>query len=441
MESKATKLLFFSCALTCTVAPTDFDLYANMDPDAEQQEAIAFRYDDQFTWFVPPTFTDEEYRERVIALKAATSINFRYDNRVRNFIESYTVNHRNTAERVLGYSTIYFPTFEAALQKYGLPEELKYLPIIESALNAKAYSKVGAAGLWQFIPSTGKMMGLKITSDVDERLDPELASDAAARYLKKLHGRFGDWMLAIAAYNCGPGRVNSCIKKAGSRDIWDIYPYLPRETRGYVPSFIGAAYLMDYYHLHHLNPLYPEVAFQHTEQAIIYNKTTFEEISERSGVPMYQIDFLNPAFKKKRIPDNYAGYTLTLPSAGMMAFRGDYSATPAIAMATTPPEVIQNAYVPEPAVIATLTPVKSEPVRRARRVKYQEKPIGQRDKIKVTLENNTEKDVVLYEVQRGDNLWDIAKKFPGVTTDDIIRLNKISNYRTIRPGAQLIIGS
>jgi len=156
---------------------------------------------------------------------------------------------------------------------------------------------------------------------------------------------------------------------------------------------------------------------------------------------MYQIDFLNPAFKKKRIPDNYSGYTLTLPSAGMMAFRGDYSATPAIAMATTPPEVVQNAYVPEPAVIATLTPVKSEPVRRARRVKYEEKPIGQRGKIKVTLDNNTEKDVVLYEVQRGDNLWDIAKKFPGVTTDDIIRLNKISNYRTIRPGAQLIIGS
>ncbi len=436
MESKATKLLYFSCALACTVAPTDFDVYAHIDPEADKKEASAFRYDSQFTWFVPPTFTDEEYRQRVMAMRAATSINFKYDQRVRNFIESYTVKHRNTAERVLGYSTIYFPIFEASLRKYGLPEELKYLPIIESALKAKAYSKAGAAGLWQFIPSTGKMMGLKINSEVDERLDPQLASDAAARYLKKLHDRFDDWMLVIAAYNCGPGRVNSSIKKAGSRDIWDVYQYLPRETRGYVPSFIGAAYLMDYYHLHHLNPLYPESAFQHTEQAIIFDKTSFDEIAEASGVPMYQIEFLNPAYKKKLIPVSDQGYTLTLPAAGMMAYRGDYSAAPAIAMAAP----VEPLYTPEP-VQPTVTPVKSHPVSRVKRMKYEEKPIGQRDKIKVKLDDNTEKDVVIYEVQRGDNLWEIAKKFPGVTTDDIIRLNKISNYRTIRPGFQLIIGS
>jgi len=403
--------------------------------------------------FSPPTYTDQEYKERVMSLSNADLLNFTYNKHVRSGIEAYTVIHRNTSESVLGLQSVYFPIFEAALERHGVPKELRYLAVIESALKPTAKSPAGAAGLWQFISSTGKQYGLKINSEVDERHDPYLASDSAARFLAKLHSRFGDWMLVIAAYNCGPGRVNSAIKKSGTRDVWKVYKYLPRETRSYVPLFIGSTYMMNYYHLHQLNPLYPEAAYQDVETVTVYNKLTFKSISEMSGTPMYQVEYLNPSYKKKYIPDNSKGYTLTLPRMGMAVWRGDYSATPTVATIYTPsvniytpPAANQNtpsiASAPPPKPIVTTK--KARRTTPKKKVKYVndriETPTGEREKVKIKV-GDEEKEVVIYEMKRGDNLSVIASRYPGVTVKDIIRLNNIKDYRKLRRGTRLYIGS
>ena len=175
-----------------------------------------------------------------------------YNQIIRRYIELYT--KRKSAPVLIGLTDYYFPMFEEILDKYDLPLELKYLPIIESALNPRAVSRVGATGLWQFMYGTGRMFHLEINSFVDDRRDPVKSSYAAAQFLSHLYDMYKDWTLVIAAYNCGPGNVNKAIRRAkGKRDYWDIYPYLPRETRGYVPAFIGAAYMMNYYDKHNNN--------------------------------------------------------------------------------------------------------------------------------------------------------------------------------------------
>ena len=416
--------------------------------------------------FAPPTYTDEEYKARVMSIPGADVLNFSYNKHVRSGIEAYTVIHRGTAESVLGLREVFFPIFEEALARHGVPQELRYLAVIESALKPNAKSPAGAAGLWQFISSTGKYYDLRIDSEVDERYDIYLASDAAARFLAKLHSRFGDWLLVIAAYNCGPGRVNSAIKKSGSRDIWKMYRYLPKETRGYVPLFIGSAYLMNYHHYHQLHPLRPDPAYLDLEKTTVYHKLTFKHISEMSGTPMYQIEFLNPSFRKKYIPDNSKGYALTLPRMGMAVWRGDYSASPVVNTYTpssntyVPPAAKQNtapittASPPMPIVNTkgTYTPPKvstlaSAPKPKAKpkpKVKYVndriETPIGEREKVKIKI-GDEEKEVVIYEMKRGDNLSVIASRYPGVSVKDIIRLNNIKDYRKLRRGTRLYIGS
>jgi len=450
MSLKTLFLITFS-SLFLILAPANFGVLLG---STQSSKGLAVNYIE----FAPPTYTDQEYKERVMSLSGAKVLNFTYNKHVRSGIEAYTVIHRNTSESVLGLQSVYFPIFEEALARRGVPKELRYLAVIESALKPTAKSPAGAAGLWQFISSTGKYYGLRIDSEVDERHDPYLASDAAARFLAKLHSRFGDWMLVIAAYNCGPGRVNSAIKKAGSRDIWKIYKYLPRETRGYVPLFIGSTYMMNYYHLHQLNPLYPEAAYQDVETVTIYDKLTFKHISEMSGTPMYQVEFLNPSYKKKYIPRNTKGYTLTLPRMGMAMWRGDYSATPVVMTYTpatntyVPPAANQNtpsiATASPPMPIVTTKKYSSRPKSAAPAPKKKEKyvndrvetPTGEREKIKIKV-GDEEKEVVIYEMKRGDNLSVIASRYPGVTVKDIIRLNNIKDYRKLRRGTRLYIGS
>ena len=179
-----------------------------------------------------------------------------YNDIVQKFIDRYTGRLRHSVSYMLGASNFYIPIFEEALEAYGLPLELKYLPIIESALNPKATSRVGAAGLWQFMVGTGKQYGLEVNSLIDERRDPIKSSYAAARYLRDLYKIFGDWSLVIAAYNCGPENIKKAMTRAeGANDYWKIYPYLPRETRGYVPAFIAANYVMNYYCEHNICPM------------------------------------------------------------------------------------------------------------------------------------------------------------------------------------------
>ncbi|MBP5514952.1 MAG: transglycosylase SLT domain-containing protein [Bacteroidaceae bacterium] len=247
-----------------------------------------------------PEFTKEEYISRLSRLPNV--IDMPYNEVVRKFIDQYSGRLRRTVSIMLGASNFYFPLFEEALETYQLPLELKYLPIIESALNPGATSRVGAAGLWQFMLTTGKQYGLEVTSLIDERRDPVKSSYAAARYLKDLYDTFGDWTLAIASYNCGPQNVLKAIKRAnGVKDYWTIYPYLPQETRGYVPAFIAANYIMNYYCEHNICPVNTQLPAA-TDTIMINRDICFEQIHEIGGVSMEELRALNPQYRTTMVP-------------------------------------------------------------------------------------------------------------------------------------------
>ncbi len=264
-------------------------------------------------------YPDSVYRRRLEMLPAY--IEMPYNSVVRQFIDLYTGRRRELVEYMLGLGVYYFPIFEQELEKNGLPLELKYLPIIESALNPKATSRAGAAGLWQFMLPTAKLMGLEVNSLVDERRDPYKSSAAAARYLKELYDIYQDWNLVIAAYNCGPGTVNKAIRRAGGkRDYWEIYYYLPRETRSYVPLFIAANYVMTYYNEHNICPV--QTDFTTSIDTVELNRPYhMVQISEVLKVPIEQIRDLNPHYRRDIIPgDSIKSRSLCLPSQYIYAF-------------------------------------------------------------------------------------------------------------------------
>ena len=261
----------------------------------------------------------EDYIERLQALP--TIIEMPYNDVVRSYINMYTGKRRGLVEQMLGLSIYYMPFFEQALEKEGMPLELKYLPVIESALNPDAVSPAGAAGLWQFMIGTAKDMGLTVNSLVDERRDPIRSSEAAARYLKQLYKAYGDWSLAIASYNCGPGSVNRALRRAGGgkKDFWDIYYYLPSETRGYVPAFIAANYVMNYYEDHNIGKALSKRPVV-TDTVMVKQDIYFEQISEVLGIPIEELKILNPQYRKNIIPGNTRPYALTLPSKQCYAY-------------------------------------------------------------------------------------------------------------------------
>jgi len=264
------------------------------------------------------TFEDSVYIRRLYTLP--TKMELVFNPVVRNYIEMYAGRRRNQVSYMLGEGKYYFPLFEEALDREGIPLELKYLPVIESALNPIARSRVGATGLWQFMASTGKMYDLEINSLVDERRDPAKSTDAAAKYLKDLYGIYGDWNLVIAAYNCGPGNVNKAIRRSGGQtDYWAIYPYLPRETRGYVPAFIAATYIMNYYNDHNICPV--ECSNPASMDSLVINKNVhFQQIADIINVSVEDLRQYNPQFKSDIIPGEYKGYALNLPIQKLSAF-------------------------------------------------------------------------------------------------------------------------
>ena len=243
-----------------------------------------------------------------------------YNDVVHKFIDIYTGRLRRSVSAMLGSSNFYMPIFEEALDAYGLPLELKYLPIIESGLNPKATSRVGAAGLWQFMITTGKRYGLETTSLIDERRDPIKASYAAAHYLKDLYNIYQDWTLVIAAYNCGPGTVNKAIHRAnGEKDYWKIYNYLPNETRGYVPSFIAANYVMNFYCEHNICPMEAKLPAE-TDTVIISKQLHFQQIADMCNVSMDEIKALNPQYRTNVIPGNQKPCILRLSHNAINSF-------------------------------------------------------------------------------------------------------------------------
>jgi membrane-bound lytic murein transglycosylase D len=269
-----------------------------------------------------PVYSDSIYRARIEKLDQETPLDLTYNATVKSFIELYAVRKRQLTSKILGLKEIYFPLIEEYLDKYDIPLEMKYLAVVESALNPVAGSRAGAKGLWQFMYYTGKLYGLKVTSLVDDRFDPYLATDAACRHLRDLYAMFGDWNLVMAAYNSGAGNVNKAIRRAGGvYDYWAIWPFLPKETRGYVPAFIAVNYVMTYASEHNLYPLDPGILYGGIDTIWVTQPLAFDQISECLNIPTEDIAFLNPIFKSGIIPAyNGKMYSLRLPKDMALKF-------------------------------------------------------------------------------------------------------------------------
>ena len=262
-----------------------------------------------------PSFPDSVYAERIEKLRQQTTIELVYNKHVKSFIDVYAVKKRDHTCRILGLSDIYFPMFEEALDKYNMPLEIKYLAVVESALNPRAGSHAGAKGLWQFMYGTGKVYKLNVTSLVDDRFDPIKSTEAACQHLLDLYNSFGDWFLALAAYNSGAGNVNKAIRRAGGlKNYWAIWPFLPKETRGYVPAFIAVNYVMSYSQEHNLYPTDPGIMADDVDSVTVHQPLHFDQLNEMLNIPMEDIKFFNPQYKANIIPaDDKNPMSLRLP--------------------------------------------------------------------------------------------------------------------------------
>ena len=265
-----------------------------------------------------PQVSDSIYLDRLKRIPAI--IEMPYNDIVRKFIDMYATRLRQKVAFMLSANNFYMPIFEEALDLYDLPLELKYLPVIESALNPMAVSPQGATGLWQFMLRTGQVYGLKVNSLVDERRDPIKSTRAAARYLKDLYDIYNDWNLVLAAYNCGPGTINKAIRRAGGeKDFWKIYDYLPKETRGYVPAFIAANYIMTYYCEHYISPMEMRMP-ESTDTIHISRPLNLNQVAEVCKINIDELRALNPEFRKDIVPGNEKPYALRLPTKMVSSF-------------------------------------------------------------------------------------------------------------------------
>ncbi len=443
----------------------------------------------------PKNLPDSVYIKRLQNIEQVVDLS--YNKVVKNYIQMYTEKRRELVEIMLGLSAYYFPIFEETLDKYDMPLEIKYLAIIESALNPVARSRAGANGLWQFMYGTAKNMKLEITSFVDERRDPFKSTDAAARYLKKLYDIYGDWYLAIAAYNCGPGNVNRAIRRSGGKtNYWEIYYRLPRETRGYVPAFIAATYAFEYHKEHHLVPRYPNMELS-VDTVWINDYLHFNQITAKIDIEKEELRTLNPMFRRDVIPAKKdKPYPLVLPQKNIMQFidadtavfayeRDKYFPNNTLVNPTTsnstyftPVDIKGKAKVvytvkqgDNVGYISSWYKVRASDLRYWNNINRDIIRVGQKLAIyvpekekekyeKVNSMTFAQKQVSVgksaspskkpevkpldpnfeyYTVRKGDTLWDIAQKYAGITSDEIMRLNDLKNDRSLYIGQKLKI--
>lgn len=344
-------------------------------------------------------YPDSVYIERLFSLPSEMELAF--NQIVKTYIDMYTSSPRRRASvgYLLAKGDYFFPMIEETLDKYGLPLELKYLSVIESALNPTIKSRMGATGLWQFMLRTGKMYDLEINTLVDERKDPRKSTEAAARYLKDLYDIYGDWNLVIAAYNCGPGNVNKAIRRSGGlTDYWAIYPYLPRETRGYVPGFIAATYIMNYYQKHNICPAENSIYPTMVDTLLVDQHLHLKEVAEKLDMPLEDIRALNPQYQKDVIPGNFKNYTLCLPTKYVSSFISNKSD---IVGATQLVAHRKTVDVDESFITTTGKPTK------------------------------------VHKVRRGESLGTIAQKY-GVSVSHLKKMNNLSSNKIVA-GKNLII--
>ena len=412
-------------------------------------------------------FDTETLKKRLALLDERTPFHISYNPSLERVIKSFLLQKRGLMERMLTASQFYFPMFEETLDKYDLPLEIKYLAIVESALNPRAKSRVGATGLWQFMYSTGRLYGLDVSSYVDERSDPVLATEAACKYLARLYDIFGDWDLALAAYNSGPGNVNKAIRRSGGyQNYWNIRPNLPRETAGYVPAFQAVMYIFEYASEHGLNITRAERPYFETDTIWVKSTLTFDQISKFSGVPTEEIKMLNPSYKLDIIPKvTGKPYALRLPKRALGTFVTHEEAIYAyaqqeIAKQEKPlPQLVQaedrirykvrsgdylgkiaQRYGVTVGQIKSWNGLKSNDLRVGQRLTiFPRRPVTATAE---TVASNTSSSAAesdnpkVHVVQKGDSLWTISKKYPGISVENLREWNGIRD-NNLQPGTRL----
>lgn len=417
---------------------------------------------------------DSVYLKRIEQMNSF--ITLPYNDIVKNYIIRYSEKMPTSMSRMLGLCEYYMPIFQEILNKYDMPEELKAMAIIESALNPLAVSRVGAKGMWQFMYQTAKIYGLHIDSFVDERLDPVKSADAAARYLQDAYEIFGDWNLAIASYNCGAGNVNKAIRRSGSRAFWDIWPFLPRETRGYVPAFVGALYAMNFYKEHGIKPDAVQMP-AHVDTFRITKMLHLKQVSELTGAPLEDLKNLNPQYRHDIIPGNEREYILRIPYNYTNAFidceDSLYRHKADIYFNPTTIKRIKDGGDGERIVykvkngdylgkIATKYRVSVNQIKRWNGLKNNNIRVGQRliiyrggkGPVSSSSSSSTKTastqtpaakpvvsasgDYLIYTVQSGDSFYLIAKRYPGISAQNIMDYNGLDSSR-LKPGMKIKI--
>ncbi|MEX2350253.1 MAG: LysM peptidoglycan-binding domain-containing protein [Flavobacteriaceae bacterium] len=430
------------------------EMYATVTDFEEDMEEEAVVYEE---------LTTELLKERLIELNARTPFNVEYNPSLERVIKMYLKNRRKSLQRLMNLSNYYFPMFEEELDRHGLPFELKYLAIVESALNPRARSRVGATGLWQFMYPTGKMFGMDVSSYVDERSDPLRATESAAKYLSKLHNVFNDWDLALAAYNSGPGNVSKAIRRSGgSKNYWNIRHNLPRETAGYVPAFLATMYIFEFADEHGFQLPKSGLPYYETDTIHIKQSLSFEHISDLLEIPMEELQFLNPSYKLNLIPFiKGKSYTLRLPLDRLGAFvtneKHIYAYAKAISEKKEKP--LPEFYSQEDQITyrvrsgdflgrianrygVTVSNIKSWNGLRSNNLRIGQRlilyPSGKKPVTIAGSQTTNQAGSSQYVVKNGDSLWSIAQKFPGVSVDNIKKWNDISGTK-LKPGMKLKI--
>jgi len=439
-------------------------------------------------------FSDSVYIQRISRINSI--IRLPYNSIIRNHIHVYTVKQRKNFSAVLGLMNYYFPMVEDIFDSYGLPAELKYMAIIESALNPNAVSRAGATGLWQFMYSTGRMYGLTINSLVDDRRDPVKSTHAAARYIKDLYQIYNDWILVIAAYNCGPGNVNKAIRRSGNRkDYWEIYYRLPRETRGYIPQYVAATYAVNYFAEHNIRPLPLNIPVS-TDTIMVTKDIHLNQISEVMGIPLGELRALNPQYRSGLVPGSAKPLSLTLPMSHLGDFIDlndtirSYKSDLYLTRINRTADPSRSVYLPADVKGKTrlvytvkdgdnlgfisewyrvgisdlrywnniyrntirvgqklavyVDPSKSDFYSKINTMTFAEKQqmSGKAlppDPVLKSSYPESDGEFITYTVRNGDTIWDIAKMFENVSTTDVLMLNKISDPGKIKVGQVLKI--
>ncbi|MEL6810898.1 MAG: LysM peptidoglycan-binding domain-containing protein [Bacteroidota bacterium] len=405
----------------------------------------------------------EVLKMRLEELNARTPFNVEYNPSLESVIKGYLKNRRRTMSKLMALSDYYFPMFEEELDRQGLPLEMKYLAIVESALNPRATSRVGATGLWQFMFSTGKMYGLEVNSYVDERSDPLMATEAAAKYLNSLYGSLGDWDLALAAYNSGPGNVSKAIRRSGGRkNYWNIRQHLPRETAGYVPAFLATMYIFEFAEEHGFKSNGPKYPYIVTDTIKVKQMISLEQVSKVTQMDLAELEFLNPSYKLGIIPVvKDENYVLRLPVEAVGKFVNNEAAIYAFAA-----KEFNNREKPLPEFfeqsdkiryrvrsgdylgkIAERYGVSVSKIKRWNGLRSNNLKIGQRLTIYPRKLNTSRPKKSgssgassgtgkTYTVKSGDSLWSISQKFPNITVEQLKKWNDISSTK-LKPGMTL----